>query len=1056
MSAERTVIAKIARPRLALTYQRTDLHKLLDEMRSRQLIIISGPPGAGKSTLVATYVENRKLPSLWYQVDKCDKDIATVFHYLGIAAQDAKPNSKSAMPHLTPEFSLGISAFAKRFFRELYHHLEIPFLIVFDNYQDVAEDAVLHEAIRVACSELPPGGRIVLITRKECPPAMARLRAANMVALIEWEELQLSPSEVKAIAAMHGVMLPSDEAARQLQMRVGGWAAGLSLLLQTKSHANVASESPAELNSVVFDYFAEEVFNRLSPDIQSLMQSTAVLPAMSPQAVEELIGSPDAGRMVAQFAQDNYFTAKHGDQNPVYQYHPLFREFLLARAEAALPRERLLELRRHAARILVASGQLDDGVQMFIKVKDWESAAELICRHAAKLHEQGRHKTLETWLSMFPKEFVEERAWLSYWLGESLVFYDPVTSGTHFERAYALFQKKDDLAGVFLTWSGVMDSIFYACGDYAKAEYWIGEMDSLLAKYPQIQSPEIAGRVTFTMFTALMFWKPNHPHMALLEERVQQMIASNIDPTLRMLLTLHFAKYCLWRGDLAQASIILETQRGNLKKITAAPFAQVMWSLVDAFYAMHAGLHERCLQAVTQGLQLSRDTGIHMWDIIFLGHGATTSFSTNNLDAAGQYVKEMAAVLDKNGYTDASLYHAMAAWHAALTKQPGVAMKHAEFAIKLVERSGKPYFMSAFMLGMGLVHYWFDNVDTAEMYLRRAREIGEKIENSLLEWVYLLFAAYLAIDQKREEPGISLLRDALRLGREKDYLHFFFWPRAVISRLCGIAMDKDIEGEYVRRLVKQHNLLQDPAVPATDKWPYPVKVYTLGRFNVLKDETPIRFEGKAQRAPMNLLKALIAFGGRDVSEQRLANALWPDSDGDAGQQSLATSLFRLRKLIGNDTVRRQEGRLSIDPQLCWVDCWMFERLLSDTANDVFESCRMIQEIYHKPFLDSEDDAPWAVPMRERLHAKFINCFSNCGKELQRLDRHEEAICLYQRGLEIDDLAEGFYRGLMISYAAIGQKAESVRLYERALKVFRARLGVELSMETQRLLLSLSC
>jgi len=131
-------------------------------------------------------------------------------------------------------------------------------------------------------------------------------------------------------------------------------------------------------------------------------------------------------------------------------------------------------------------------------------------------------------------------------------------------------------------------------------------------------------------------------------------------------------------------------------------------------------------------------------------------------------------------------------------------------------------------------------------------------------------------------------------------------------------------------------------------------------------------------------------------------------------------------------------------------------LLSDNANDIFESCRMIQEIYHKPFLDSEDDAPWAVPMRERLHAKLINCFSGCGKELQRLDRHDEAICLYQRGLEIDDLVEGFYRGLMISYAAIGQKAESVRLYERALKVFRAKLGVELSMETQRLLLSLSC
>ena len=95
-------------------------------------------------------------------------------------------------------------------------------------------------------------------------------------------------------------------------------------------------------------------------------------------------------------------------------------------------------------------------------------------------------------------------------------------------------------------------------------------------------------------------------------------------------------------------------------------------------------------------------------------------------------------------------------------------------------------------------------------------------------------------------------------------------------------------------------------------------------------------------------------------------------------------------------------------------------------------------------------------MRERLHAKFVQAFSTCGKELQRLNRHEEAICYYQRALEIDDLVEAFYRGLMISYAAIGQKAESIRLYERALKVFRAKLGVDLSIETQRLLLSLSC
>lgn len=187
------IISKITRPRPPVSDPRTDLFNLLDELRSKRLVVVSGPPGTGKSTLVASYIESRNLLYIWCRVDQGDNDPGTFFNYLAVALRDTKPLNKIAMPYLTPELAQNIPEFSKQFFRELYRHLESPFLMVLDNYQDIAEESCLHEAIRVACTELPPGGRILIITTKECPPNLAQLKARNMMAIIEWDDLKLTP-----------------------------------------------------------------------------------------------------------------------------------------------------------------------------------------------------------------------------------------------------------------------------------------------------------------------------------------------------------------------------------------------------------------------------------------------------------------------------------------------------------------------------------------------------------------------------------------------------------------------------------------------------------------------------------------------------------------------------------------------------------------------------------------------------------------------------------------------------------------------------------------------
>jgi DNA-binding SARP family transcriptional activator len=212
-----------------------------------------------------------------------------------------------------------------------------------------------------------------------------------------------------------------------------------------------------------------------------------------------------------------------------------------------------------------------------------------------------------------------------------------------------------------------------------------------------------------------------------------------------------------------------------------------------------------------------------------------------------------------------------------------------------------------------------------------------------------------------------------------------------MARLLSRALEHGIEVDYVREVVKKRNLLPPEDAAAPDLWPYPLKLYTLGRFSLLVDDKPLKFTGKSQKKPLELLKALVAFGGREVNETRLAEALWPDAEGDTATQALATTLHRLRKLIGENTIERQEGRLSLDPRHVWVDAWAFERSLSELdqicqKNDAGKlqplSTRFFT-LYRGPFLKDEPDSPWLLTMRERLRAKFLRALESAARPRHR-------------------------------------------------------------------------
>jgi DNA-binding SARP family transcriptional activator len=679
-----------------------------------------------------------------------------------------------------------------------------------------------------------------------------------------------------------------------------------------------------------------------------------------------------------------------------------------------------------------------------------------VLAHAEPLVRSGRYATLGAWLAELPQATIEAEPWLSCWLAVTEFPRDPAGALERVRRAMAMFRAREDLTGLGLALSLYGNLSMADIGDFRGFDSAVAELVEPITVRTTFPSREIELRVAGGMLALLMWSRPWRETIEPWANRARELLADADDPELRLQVTHQLAMYHSWCGEPLRAEEVFAAATRTLDWHAADPLLAAVWLSLAAIQGWFSADRGRWESAVGRGMAIAEKYGLTSIPLLMLGHATYGALSEADIALAGNYLGRLEAAIRPGANLGTSNYRFLRGWAALAADDLPLAIDSLSSGFDLAVQINSPFgeAMIAALLAQAL--HEAGRSDEAERSLARVEDIAARMQSVLLRIMALFARADEAARRGRDAAAEGHLREALPAMRAAGLVNFPGWRNDFMARVLATALRFGIEKDYVVSLIRRRKLSPPPDAPDLEAWPWPVRIHTLGRFSAVRDGVSLAARAAGSARPIELLKALVALGGRDVDETRLAEQLWPSAEGDRAHSSLKMNVHRLRGLLG-ECVVWNKGRLSLDARRVWIDAWAIERALGalDTAlaeqriEDLAALGATALALNRGEFL-REDASSWALAARERLRAKFLRVLGAAAEALCTRGRASEALRCYEKALEVDPLAERFYQGLMRCHLELGQRPDGLAVYRRCRETLARELKLAPSAKTESL------
>jgi len=294
-------------------------------------VLVSSPPGYGKTTLVADWAHHSKTPVAWLSLDAYDNDLLIFNRYLKqLLDKTFFSFNPSQFNLLVESNSIDDYPTLLATFINSFSESTTDYTLVLDDYH-LIKNQKIHESIIYLLDHFPAHLRLIIITRSDPPFSLARLRANHRITELHAAELAFSLQETNQFLNQIRQLSLPDQTVAQFYEKTEGWVTGLQLASLTNIDAKLMEKHDLTISfntNLTMEYIVEEVVKQQPIKIQKFLLRTSVLTnlygPLCDYILEPFEPASNSRELLNELFHSNLFLNTLDPEENWYRYHPLF------------------------------------------------------------------------------------------------------------------------------------------------------------------------------------------------------------------------------------------------------------------------------------------------------------------------------------------------------------------------------------------------------------------------------------------------------------------------------------------------------------------------------------------------------------------------------------------------------------------------------------------------------------------------------------------------------------------------------------------------------------